>query len=296
MTGIVYAILAMISYSSTATFTQLAYRVGMSTWTLLFSRHLVSLVFILPLALRKEVLSTVGKKQIPGLLLLSGASIVGNLLFNHAYRYLPNMVSVSVTLSYIVLVFVIEILLGRERFSGRRGLIILTTVIGIVVIAIPGLGGSFSMSAFGIGLLAALQYSLQIVFLNSKLMKQVSTYVILLTGIIPIMIFSSIRCAMSGEPLLPAGGAQWAVMLWMGTVGVIVARGLFYRSTRLIGATKASVIDSAEPFASALLGFFILGQSISSYTVIGSVFMVASILLLLREKSGTPGSPSAAQQ
>ena len=291
MTGIIYAILATIAYSSTATFTQLAYKTGIATNTLLFSRHLVSLVFLLPLLLKKDAFASVGRKQIPGILLLSAASIVGNLLFNHAYHYLPNMVSVSVTLSYIVFVFVMEIFLGRERFSGRRGLIIGLTLLGIVIIAIPGIGGSFSMSAFAVGILAAVQYSLQVTFINSRLMKQVPTHVILLTGIVPIMIFSSVRCAVQGDPLLPAGSAQWFTILWLGIVGVVVARGLFYSSARLIGATKASVIDSMEPFCSAVLGFFLLGQQLSAFTVAGSVLMVLSILLLLREKSSKRVSP-----
>lgn len=290
--GIIYAILATVAYSSTATFTQLAYRAGIATNTLLFSRHLVSLVFLLPLIIKKDAFASVGRKQIPGILLLSAASIAGNLLFNHAYHYLPNMVSVSVTLSYIVFVFVLEILLGREHFNRRRGLIIGTTLLGIVIIAIPGIGGSFSMSAFAVGILAAVQYSLQVAFINSKIMKQVATPIILLTGIVPIMIFSSIRCAVSGDPFLPAGGSQWFTILWLGIVGVIVARGLFYSSARLIGATKASVIDSMEPFCSALLGLFLLGQQLSVYTVTGSVLMVLSILLLLREKSQGPDLPA----
>ena len=291
MTGIIYAILATIAYSSTATFTQLAYNAGIGTNTLLFSRHLVSLVFLLPLFLKKDAFASVGKKQIPGILLLSAFSIAGNLLFNHAYHYLPNMVSVSVTLSYIVFVFILEIFLGREHFSARRGLIIGLTLLGIVIIAIPGIGGSFSMSAFAIGILAAVQYSIQVAFINSRTMKQVSTHIILLTGIVPIMIFSSVRCAVQGDPFLPSGAGQWFTILWLGIVGVIVARGLFYSSARLIGATKASVIDSMEPFCSALLGLFLLGQQLSVFTVAGSVLMVLSILLLLREKSSKQVSP-----
>ena len=75
MTGIIYAILATIAYSSTATFTQLAYKTGMATNTLLFSRHLVSLVFLLPLLLKKDAFASVGRKQIPGILLLSASNI-----------------------------------------------------------------------------------------------------------------------------------------------------------------------------------------------------------------------------
>ena len=284
MRGIIYALLAMISYSSTPTFTQVGYKAGIETDTLLFSRHLVSLICLMPVALKKSTYSAIGKKQIPGLLILASFSIVGNLTFNHAYHYLPNMIAVSVSLSYIVFVFIIEILLGRERFTAKRGLIISLTALGLIVIAIPGFDGAFDMKAFMIGLFASLVYSTQVSMINSKILRQVPADIIVLTSVIPIMIFSGIRCLFRGESLLPSNGMQWFAIICLGTIGVIFARGLFYRSMRLIGATKASMIDSLEPFSSAVLGFLLLGQGLSPYTVAGSVLMMASIILLLKEK------------
>ena len=284
MKGIIYALLAMVSYSSTPTFTQLGYKGGIQTNTLLFSRHLVSLICLLPTLLKKGAFSAIGKKQIPGILLLCCLSIIGNVSFNYAYHYLPNMVAVSVSLSYIVFVFIIEIFLGREEYNPKRGLIICLAAVGLIIIAIPGLGGSFNMTAFLVGIFASLQYSGQVAFLNSKYMKQVPTNIVLLTGIIPIMIFSSIRCLTLGESLLPSNGTQWFAIICLGTFGVIIARGLFFSSIRLIGATKASMIDSLEPFSSAILGYVFLRQGLSVYTVIGSLLMMISIMLLLTEK------------
>ena len=193
MKGIIYALLATVSYSSTPTFTQVGYKAGIQTNTLLFSRHLISLICLLPMVLRKEVFSTVDKKQIPGLVIVALSSIIGNLAFNHAYHYLPNMIAVSVSLTYIVFVFIIEIIMGREIYNRKRGLIIVLAALGMLIIALPGFSGSFDMVAFGIGILAAIQYSAQVVFINSKNMKQVPANVIVLTTVIPIMIFSSTR-------------------------------------------------------------------------------------------------------
>ena len=66
---------------------------------------------------------------------------------------------------------------------------------------------------------------------------------------------------------------------------MILARGLFYKAVRLIGATQASMIDSMEPLSSAVLGWFLLGQGLNVYTIIGSALMIVSILMLLREKN-----------
>ena len=285
MKGIIYAILATISYSSTPTFTQLGYKGGIQTNTLLFSRHLVSLIFMLPIFLRKESYATLEKKHIPWILLLCVMAIFGNVTFNYAYHYLPNMVSIAVSISYVAFVFVIEMLIGREKFTKTRGFIACLTFLGLAVIAIPGMSGGLDMKAFGVGLIASLQYAVQVLLINSKYLKQVPTEVFLLTGIVPIMIFSSIRCLTAGEPLLPSNTLQWIAIICLGTIGVIVARGLFYKAVRLIGATRASMIDSMEPLSSAVLGWFLLGQGLNVYTVAGSALMIVSILMLLREKN-----------
>ncbi|MBE6026643.1 MAG: hypothetical protein E7229_07010 [Clostridiales bacterium] len=287
MKGIIYAILATISYSSTPTFTQLGYKGGIQTNTLLFSRHLVSLICMLPLFLRKESYATLERKHIPWILLLCVMAIFGNVTFNYAYHYLPNMVSIAVSISYVAFVFVIEMLIGREKFTRTRGFIACLTFLGLAVIAIPGMSGGLDMKAFGVGLIASLQYAVQVLLINSKYLKQVPTEVFLLTGIVPIMIFSSIRCLTAGEPLLPSNTLQWIAIICLGTIGVLVARGLFYSAVRLIGATRASMIDSMEPLSSAVLGYILLGQGLDIYTVTGSALMIVSILLLLRQKKNS---------
>ncbi len=284
MRGIIYAVLAMISYSSTPTFTQVGYRAGIETNTLLFSRHMVSLICLLPAVLKKETFAGITKKQILGLLILSGFAVIGNITFNYAYHYLPNMVAISVSLSYVVFVFVIEMIMGREKYSNKRLLIVLLTALGLIIIAVPGAGGQFPIKAFIVGIIASLMYSTQVILINSEDLKPVHTNVILLTGVVPIMIYSSIRCLMLGEPLFPSGTTQWIAIICLGTIGVIIARGLFYRSMRIIGATTASMIDSLEPLSSAVLGFVLLGQGLSFYIVLGSVLMMISTIMLLKEK------------
>ena len=292
MKGIIYAFLAMISYSSTPTFTQVGYRAGIRTNTLLFSRHLVSLICLLPSVLKRETFEGITRKQIPGLLILSAFAVIGNITFNYAYHYLPNMVAISVSLSYIVFVFVIEMIIGRETYSPKRLLIVSLTFLGLIIIAVPGAGGQFPIKAFIVGIIASLMYSTQVILISSENLRPVHTNVILLTGVIPIMIYSSIRCLALGEPLLPSGTVQWISIICMGTIGVIVARGLFYRSMKIIGATTASMIDSLEPLSSAVLGYVLLNQGLSLYIVLGSLLMMLSTIMLLKEKKPSEQSSS----
>ena len=288
MKGIIYALLATVSYSSTPTFTQMGYKAGIKTNTLLFSRHLVSLIFLLPTVLRKGSFNSVGKPQAMGLLVLSCFAIAGNLSFNYAYHYLPNMVSISVSLLYVIFVSIIEIIMGREKYTRKRGLIIGITALSMFVIALPD-QGQIDMKAFMIGIFASLLYSTQVTIIGSKTMKDVPSNLIVLTSVIPIMIFSSIRCLMYREPLLPENGGQWFAIICLGTIGVILARGLFFEAIRLIGATKASMIDSLEPLSSLVLGYVFLDQIPTWNMLLGSAMMIVSVMMLLKEKSPEKG-------
>ena len=290
--GYIFALLAMVSYSSTPTFTQVGYKGGIQTNTLLFARHLVSFVFLLPTYLRKGAFESVGRKQVPGILILSAFAVAGNIMFNYAYHYQSNMVAVSVSLSYVVFVLVIELIMGREKFTPVRGLVIALTVISMVIIAAPGgLSGAgaagaaaINMKAFVVGLIASASYAGQVVFINSRVMRDVPSNIILLTGIVPIMVVAFIWCVSTGQPLLPANGMQWFAILCLGTIGVIVARGLFFESSRMIGASTASMIDSLEPVSSAVLGYVLLGQVPTVTTAVGSALLIVSVVLLLRER------------
>ena len=285
MRGIIYALLAMVSYSSTPTFTQVGYKGGIQTNTLLFSRHLVSFVFLLPTLLKKDSFSAIGKKQLPGILILCACSIVGNITFNYAYHYLPNMVAVSVSLSYIVFVLIIELIMGREKYTRTRGVVILLTFISMVIIAFPGGSAGIDLKAFAVGLFASFMYSAQLVFINSRIMRSVPANILLLTSVVPIMIVSFFWCIAGGQPLLPSNGTQWFAILCLGTIGVIAARGLFYKAVRIIGASTASIIDSLEPFSSAVLGYVLLRQMPTIFTAIGSLILCFSVILLLKERS-----------
>ena len=98
------------------------------------------------------------------------------------------------------------------------------------------------------------------------------------------MVVSFVWCMSTGQPLLPANGMQWFAILCLGTIGVIVARGLFFESSRMIGASTASMIDSLEPVSSAVLGYVLLGQMPTVTTAVGSALLIVSVVLLLRER------------
>lgn len=76
-------------------------------------------------------------------------------------------------------------------------------------------------------------------------------------------------------------------MIVLAVIGSVFARVFYFKSTRLIGATKASLIDAAEPFASAFMAFIFLKQSLTLPIAVGAALMMASVALLLKEK--TPG-------
>lgn len=68
--------------------------------------------------------------------------------------------------------------------------------------------------------------------------------------------------------------------VYLGTLGTLVAYALWFRGARRLPATTTSSLTLLSPFTAVLLGWFVLGQSLSLTQWVGSVAVLASVLAL----------------
>lgn len=78
-------------------------------------------------------------------------------------------------------------------------------------------------------------------------------------------------------------------MLGLAIVSTTVSFMLFLRGLRTLGPLRTAIVSTIEPFCTALLGASILGQPLSSVTLVGGVFIAAAVVMLqLPNKSPRP--------
>ena len=69
-------------------------------------------------------------------------------------------------------------------------------------------------------------------------------------------------------------------ILGLAIISTAAAFMLFLRGLRILGPVRTAIVSTIEPFCTALLGAWILGQPLTPSTLIGGVFIAAAVVLL----------------
>lgn len=80
-------------------------------------------------------------------------------------------------------------------------------------------------------------------------------------------------------PVLPI---TWVAILWLGVLGSGVAMIMFYYLIHEIGPTRTSVVTYLFPVGGVLLGVVFLGERLTWQLVVGTVLILAGILVVNR--------------
>jgi drug/metabolite transporter (DMT)-like permease len=72
-------------------------------------------------------------------------------------------------------------------------------------------------------------------------------------------------------------------------ISTTIAFMLFLRGLRLLGPVRTAIVSTIEPFCTALLGAWILGQPLTRSTLFGGALIAAAVILLQARNSETSG-------
>ena len=143
-------------------FTQRVLALGLSLETILTSRYLMGAALIWIYIFAKGKNFRVEKSNIAYMLALGFMLFVCTSSLGESYKYLPGAVAVIIGFSYVVIVVLIEILVGREKVETKRVFCLLLAVAGLGIVIWP-MGDMPQLRALGIlfALLGAFFYAMQ---------------------------------------------------------------------------------------------------------------------------------------
>jgi drug/metabolite transporter (DMT)-like permease len=188
------------------------------------------------------------------------------------------------------MVTVAAIVLGRERFSRRRGLALVLASSGLVLV-LAGAAGAIEPVGATLGLSAAAIYT---------------TYILSSQGISARMdplLLSALVCTGAALTLTAVGTADGDLhsvdadgMLWLAAIAVVctvVAVTLFFAGLNRVGPTRASIVSTAEPLTAVLLALAIFGQTMTLVQLTGAALVIAGVMAVAAQDRG-PAVPVAA--
>ena len=108
-----------------------------------------------------------------------------------------------------------------------------------------------------------------------------------------VLVHYLIRQAATGGPLLPLGpgsGPLWGYGFLLATVATVIPSYMLSAGMKRIGANNAAIVTSIGPVSTILQAHFLLGDKIFIEQVIGTVLVIAGVLLISIKSSPFLGS------
>ena len=287
--GYVAGIVTGVTYGLNPLFAVPLMKQGVQVDTILFFRYFLAVIILgIWLMFRRENFR-INLHQFRQLVILGLFFSMSSFSLFEAYNYIPSGIATTIVFLYPVLVALIMVFL-KVYPTWQVWISIAVTFLGVLFLSKGDGAQTIHWKGLVLSFASALSYAIFIVIVNrSKSVHQISntmlTFYALLTGVI---VFS-IHATASRTPLLSGihGLGSWANLAGLAILPTIVSTATLAMATRIIGATKASVLGVFEPVTAILVGAIAFGESITLNVVTGIFMTMAAIIFMIASPSSS---------
>lgn len=281
--GFAAGIITGVTYGLNPLFAKPLLQMGVSVDSMLSFRYLVAcLILGVWLLLRKETFKVNGP-QLFRLCILGVLFALSSMLLFLSYKYIPAGLATTIVFLYPVLVAFIMVFL-KVYPTWQVWVSIFLTFVGVVILSRPS--GNVSLNAVGLLLAggSALAYALYLVVVNrSRRLRTVSnhllTFYALLIGSVVFLVHNFI----GGGGLMTGihGWYCWFNIIGLAIFPTLVSLLTLAIATRIIGATRTSVLGVFEPVTAIAVGTIFFGESLTVNVIVGVVITLVAVTFMV---------------
>lgn len=288
LAGYAAGVLAGVTYGLNPLFAKPLLDMGVAVDTMLSIRYLLAVALLgLWMLLRGESLR-VSAAQLLRLCALGVLFAMSSLTLFLSYSYIPAGLATTIVFLYPVLVALIMVTM-KQYPSWQVWLSIFATFAGVVILSLPSGGVSLNMHGIALAAASALSYAFYLVVVNRsrKLSTVPGTVITFYALLIGCGVFFA-RAMITGDDFFHGvhGVYCWANLTGLAVFPTLVSLTALALSTRLIGATKTSVLGVFEPITAIVVGTVVFHEQLTSNVLIGiAITITAVIFLIVSEKS-----------
>lgn len=281
--GYAAGIITGITYGLNPLFAMPLMREGANVDSILFFRYFIAAALLgIWLLVRKQNFRVSGKQAIR-LLILGLLFTASSLCLFEAYRFIPSGLATTIVFLYPVLVAIIMVFL-RVYPTWQVWLSIIVTFIGVIILCRNDSSGQMQWTGLLIAGASALSYAMFIVVINRS--TRIRTVPSTMLTFYSLLVGSAVFLIMSlseGHSLTAGihGPAAWMNLTGLAVLPTIVSTATLAVATRLIGATKASVLGVFEPVTAILVGALAFGEEITTNVITGIILTMAAITFMV---------------
>lgn len=281
--GCAAGIAAGVTYGLNPLFAKPLLSDGVSVDTMLFFRYLLAVLILGAWMLIRRQSFRVSGKQLSRLLILGVLFALSSLFLFVSYEYVPAGLATTIVYLYPVLVALIMVFL-RVYPTWQVWLSILLTLVGVVILCKPSSGESFRWQGILFAGASALVYAMYLVIVNrSTAIRSVGnnllTFYALLVGMV---IFLAHHLLVGGDFMQGVSGpSSWLDLVGLAVFPTIISLLTLAVSTRLIGATKTSVLGVFEPVTAIMIGTLMFGEPLTLNIIVGVLISIFAIMFMI---------------
>lgn len=281
--GYTLALMAATIWGTLGIFAVLIYRYEIDPVVLVTTRGVIaSSALLIILSFTNRAALHIDAKDVPFFIAFGLVGVALNYL-----SYFEAIARTSATTAVILLytspifVAIVASLRFKERFTPAKGLSLVVTLLGCFLVA----GGYdpkrlvANPAGIATGIAAAITYGSYTILSKRSLSKYRSS-----TTVLYALAFGSLFLALFSSPRL---GQLWGLpdQAWWLIVALALgptlgAYALYVKALSHIEASHASIVCMAEPAATAILAYAILGERMEAPQIVGAVAVVVGVLIL----------------
>ncbi len=259
---------------------------------LVWLRYLIALVALVIIGLISKQKWRIKKNHLLIILLIAVIGYVISIVAQETGTMLSTaQMGAIITATTPAFMVVFASLILKERLTVKKAISVLLATIGVItIVGIDRI--EFSSMIGGLTLvLAALTWALMSVLI--KLLPShysqivVTTYATLIAVVVltPIVLptLHELDFHVFKDPVILGG------LLYLGVISTSIAFLLWNRGLHLLNASSGGIFFFFQPVVGALLGWFLLGETISITFWIGCLFILVGVMLVLKDKDHEKG-------
>lgn len=291
LTAIILALTGAILFSSKAVMVKLSYEYNIDSLSLLLLRMGFALPIYLVIAFKSSKTKEEQNLKIKDWLSLGFLGIIGYYFASYldflGLKYITASLERLVLFIYPTITTIFAAIYFRRKISLYKVLIIGLTYIGIAI-AFLGKIQQDTQPNFWIGVAlifgSAVTFSFYLVG-SEKLIpkfgaKRFTTYCMIISCVFVLLHFGiKSNVDITGFPW-----QVYALGLVIAVFNTVLPSYMMSAAVQTIGSSTTSILSSIGPISVIVLGFFLLGEEISTFQIIGTLVVISGVLLMSKNK------------
>ena len=282
----ILVLIAGVSWGLIGVFTKAIDTLGFTEMQMLFVKGVLATAVLLVITFFKDR-SQLRLKNWKDIRYFVGTGIISFTFFSWAYMKAVNLTSLGVAavLLYTAPTFVMlfSILLFGEKMTKTKGIVLLMTFVGCILVTGLLEGGlTFTWQGIVIGLAAGVGYALYSIFGTYAIRAgygslSISFYTFLMATLTMTFLVEPMTVVTQITEM-----GQWPLAISFALLTTVVPYLTYTKGLSGLPASKASVTATIEPVVAAILGIVVFHESVTMLKLTGIVLVLSSVVVMGR--------------